>query len=260
MADEHARATDAALARSVLYRALTLGLARPTASVVGSIGSPTGQAALRAAARLTDAASVLPSVDGWLDSVPGSVEDLAARYDRLFGYTVRGPVCASETEYGAEGTFQQPHQLANIAGYYRAFGLEPARGDLRVDHIACECEFMDFLCRKEALAVESLLEDPSGPWSEMIEETRKAMRAFLRDHLGRFGLAVGGRLAQEDPGGFYGRLGDVLDAFLGVECERLDVEPGPPTLALRPDTPDAVPIACDAAPELIQVRHRRDVS
>ena len=45
--------------------------------------------------------------------------------------------------------------------------------------ISCECEFLMFLALKEAYALEQ-------DNQEMLAETRKAEKLFLRDHLGRF--------------------------------------------------------------------------
>jgi len=101
---------------------------------------------------------------------------------------------------------------------------------------------MAFLALKEAFALEH--EDP-----EMLEDTRKAGRLFLRDHLGRFGLTFARKLAREDQGGFYGTLGDLCFAFLKLECSRVGVAAGPLDLSLRPATDDRVPMACGSGAE-----------
>lgn len=96
---------------------------------------------------------------------------------------------------------------------------------------------MCFLALKEAYALEH-------PDPVMVEETRKASRLFLRDHLGRFGPAFSHKLAHADRGGFYGALGDLCYAFLSWECQRVGVTAGPVELGLRPATDDRVPTAC----------------
>ena len=48
---------------------------------------------------------------------------LASRYRFLFGHTVRGEIPPYETEYGNEALFQQPQELGDLMGFYRAFGL-----------------------------------------------------------------------------------------------------------------------------------------
>ncbi len=159
-------------------------------------------------------------------------------FDALFGHTARGRVCPYETEYGNLHTFRQSQDLADIQGYYVAFGLG-RREDRRerVDHLGVEYEFLGFLARKEALALEAGDEKQSAV-------TLRAYRTFLRDHLSRFGVAVSARLSRADRRGFYGRVGAVSAAFLRSECDRLDVPSEHESLTPRRDEPDRTPMAC----------------
>lgn len=239
-----APALELALCRSMLYEALALGFCAPGPELAQRLASPQGSAALAAAAFLLD--PELADQVRQLARDAREVEGLPLRFRRLFGHTSRGPVPPYETEYGSDALFLQPQEMADIAGFFRAFGLELSRrGHQRVDHLACECEFLAFLCRKEAFALEQGDED-------MLEQTCRAQRLFLKDHLGRFGPAVGHRLAREDQG-FYGALGQICALFLGGECRRLDVPAGPAHLELRSAEPDNVPMACGSESELLQV-------
>jgi putative dimethyl sulfoxide reductase chaperone len=235
---------DAALARAVVYRTLAVAFQPPSEAALQRIeardGFPTLAAALHGLGG--GLARLAPSLDSLAVSDAGS---LAFDYWRLFGHTTRGLVCACETEYGPDNGFHQPQQLADIAGYYLAFGLRPATdGEVRPDHIACECEFMDFLCRKQARGLAARSRD----LDETLETTAAAERTFFRDHVGRFGRAFGVRMASEDPTGFYGVIGRVLLALVDTECARLGVTGGPIDLLVRPEEVDDVPMACgDAA-------------
>lgn len=260
--------TDLALARSVLYGAVTLAFRLPTDETVGRLTSATARQAIEAAAELVDAARteaepVLPAVRQFIHLRDVAAPRLADSHYRLFGHTARGVVCPFETEYGAAAVFRQPQELADIAGYYLAFGLRPKSGvDERVDYVGCECEFMDFLSRKEALALERCerKENPDLDANrEMLEETRKAERRFVRDHLGRFGRAFASALAREDQGEFFGAVGNILLRFLGLECERLHVPAGPAILELRSTSLDDAPMACGTGDELIQIQRGRPV-
>ena len=94
----------------------------------------------------------VPRSRGHGGELSGSAQDPRARGEDP------GPpeAVAFETEYGAGAAFRQPQELADIAGTCLAFDLEPPEGgDERVDHAACECEFMGFLARKEAFATPS---------------------------------------------------------------------------------------------------------
>jgi TorA maturation chaperone TorD len=247
-----ASAIDLCLARSVLYRTLTLGFARP---------SETSSTALSGADRATweAAAGLVAASEARREGLRSALVALAEAatadgrelsHARLFGHA-QGLVSPFETDWGnAPAAFRQPQDLADLAGYYLAFGLQPPRGaDERVDHVACECEFMDFLARKEAY----LRARAEGPEVLTTEEestlavVQEAGRRFLREHLGRFGRSFAGRLLREDAGGFYGALGSVLLAVLGAEGERLGVPLGPATLEVRPPAPDDAPMACGSS-------------
>ena len=253
-------AIDEALARGVLYHALALGLRPPTGDGARS-DDPIGGAAIRDAAAFLDARAPSEAVLAAVERLGGraaSPEGRLAAHARLFGHS-RGLVCPFETEYGGENAFRQPQELADIAGTYLAFGLKPREGgDERVDHAACECEFMAFLARMEAFALSSL--QTRGEQEEIMERIatiRGAARGFLRDHLGRFGRAFASRLVKEDADGFHGALGAVLFRFLTQECQRFGLPPGPPSLELRPPVADDTPMACGRPDdELIQIQRR----
>jgi hypothetical protein len=98
------------------------------------------------------------------------------------------------------------------------------------------------LARKEAHAL----------WTQdrpMLEETRRAGRLFLRDHLGRWAPALGRKLAREDAGRFYGALGALCGPFVAIECRRAGVPAGPELLRLRSTETADVPMACGRSVE-----------
>jgi len=224
---------DDALARAVLWRFLSLGFASPSVELRRALTSGAERRSLDAALERVG----LPPFrhDGEID--------LEGPFGELFGHTLRGKVCPYETEYGSAQVFQQAQELADLQGWYAAFGLE-RRPDVRerADHIGVESEFIGFLARKEAYTLES---GDDG----QLEAVRQAYRSFLRDHLGRFGMAVATGLERWGGGGFYGRLASLCRALLAVECRRLGVRPGPRTLPLCPDLPDSAPAACGGEAE-----------
>jgi len=239
-------AVDCAYGRAALYHALALGLRAPSQETVARLLSEEGVAVLASIASALEerGAGELCSRVLRLRAVQErTLSSLMAAYQRLFGHTARGIVSPYETEYGDEALFQQPHEMGDLAGFYRAFGLTLNTAEHeRPDHVSCECEFLCFLALKEAYALEQ-------PDPVMVEETRKASRLFLRDHLGRFAPAFSRKLVQEDAGGFYGALGDLCYAFLNWECRRVGVVAGPMELGLRPATDDRVPMACSSGTE-----------
>ncbi len=103
--------------------------------------------------------------------------ELQASYRRTFG--AGGSLCY-ETEYGLPNEYRQSQELADIAGFYRAFGFVtggPARE--RPDHLAVELEFMYVMALKEAYAAQNTM-------AEQREICRVGQQKFLVDHLGKW--------------------------------------------------------------------------
>lgn len=173
------------------------------------------------------------------------LEEAEKDFALIFGHTLRGRVCPYETEYGVDAVFRQAQELADITAYYGAFGLEPTRAD-RVDHVGFELDFLEFLGMKEVYAAES--HD-----AEMREVTEGALRGFLRDHLGRFGVSFGTELEREAPDRYYSLIGRLCAAFLTAECRRRGIDPGPELLPLASAEPDDVPMACGRESDLVHI-------
>jgi putative dimethyl sulfoxide reductase chaperone len=241
---------DHALARSVICRVLAAALQRPARDTLDDLAAPRSVEALLHAALVLDgglAGPIHEAAAACAAAPSGSLQEIDALHASLLGHTLRGRICPYETEYGGRHVFGQAQELADIAGFYLAFGLMPAGMEAgRPDHIAVEIEFMAFLSLKEAHAIERRDE-------EMLAVTRGAMRRFLREHVGRFGRAFASSLIREDPTGFYGRTGRLCATVLTFECGRQGVPIGPETLEVRPEEPDDVPMACGSSADLVQI-------
>jgi len=153
--DDKDRLCEEALARSVCYGILARALHAPTEELVRELQSEQTQDALLYAATVlgrfpprnpitseaatTEDPSVhLPTAAAdWLRIFPSlSLERFLEIHGRAFGHTARGAVCPYETEYGAEALFQQPQEMGDLMGFYRAFGLTVKFGaHERCDHI-----------------------------------------------------------------------------------------------------------------------------
>ena len=159
-----------------------------------------------------------------LEALRASAEDLdlsnlQSEHRRVFGHIESSPCPQYETRYGTRHLFQQTQQLADIAGFYRAFGLDLSKeAHERPDHLAIELEFLHFLCFKEAYALQH-----HGP--EQAELCRDAERKFLTDHLLHWAPSFAKRLQETAGGGWYGQLGAFLAAFLSTEEARLGCHP-----------------------------------
>ncbi|MFQ5899204.1 MAG: molecular chaperone [Candidatus Methylomirabilia bacterium] len=239
---------DLALCRSALYEALALGFRPPAPETVTRLASREGAGALADASAVLDEAwgielsSHVRRLGGFCD-----LEALAASFQRLFGHTARGLVPPYETEYGDDSLFQPMHEMSDLAAFYRAFGLTLApMAHERLDHVSCECEFLMCLTRKQAYALEQ--DD-----LVMLDDTRRAVRLFLSDHLGRWAPGFGRTLAREDPRGFFGALGSLCVEFISHECAEVGVTAVPEFVRLRSAAPADLPMACGPATELLQI-------
>lgn len=122
-----------------------------------------------------------------------------------------------ETAFLSTEAAQQTARMADIAGFYRAFGVDPASPGFRPDDLCVELEFMGYLCRKQAHAAEHM-------GAPRVKQVLRAQRMFLREHLGRWGIGIGRRIALRSLNHpFYRTAGEALEDWLRIDCESLGV-------------------------------------
>lgn len=148
-----------------------------------------------------------------------TLEKLQAEYLRIFGHTISKECPPYATEYGGMHIYQRTHELGDIAGFYKAFGVEISdKIRERLDHISTQLEFMYFLAYKEAFAQEHHGKEKS-------EICLEAQRKFLKDHLGRWAPLFLDRLDKKAESGFYKGLAQLTKYFLDFETRFLNVQP-----------------------------------
>ncbi len=171
-------------------------------------------------------------------------KSLIEEYDRVFGLLISQECPPYETEYCPQ-TFSvhRSHELADIAGYYRAFGLEPSsQQPERPDHIVLELEFMAWLIGR------TLYASQHGD-ADNVRLCWDAQVSFVRDHFAwwtpAFALALRrkadgpadeGCLASP-PKSYLGSLGAFLAAFVPAERGALGI--APPTKLAEPTVAEA---------------------
>lgn len=166
-----------------------------------------------------------------------SVEAMQKEHTRLFSLTVAGGIAPYETEYGIKGIFMKTQQMADVAGFYRAFGFEvDENARERIDFIGAELELMHWLTLKEEHA--SAKDQPKEA-----RICRDAAANFLDAHLGRWAPFFGEQLETSSRSPFYRELGRQLHSFIRAECRRLGVTPKEIT-NWEPPLPTAEP-SCD---------------
>ena len=152
-------------ARLRLYHALSRALSDPAGrrppradepGVLEQLGAaaafiaqePSAQPPALAPGELPPSALATLSLPDWLDQPAAT---LAAQHERVFGLVSSKECPPYETEYCRQ-TFSvyRSQRLADVAGCYRAFGLQPScERPERHDHLALELEFMAWLLVKQ---------------------------------------------------------------------------------------------------------------
>lgn len=246
--------------------AARLGMYVWLASATADPASPSGcrlfdpflqQVADRASALLRDAPEAVPEVlaPGELASRNLNIKDalqlldthgqsLAAEYQTIFGLVPSKDCPPYETEYCPQ-TFSvyRSQQLADIAGFYLAFGIEPSRTrPERHDHISLELEFMAWLIAKEEHARTGNSRDSA----DKSARCRDAQRRFFAEHLAWWVPAFARALRLKAEGStndapveaatrtFHGCLARNLAAMIAVERALLRVPPPEELVASRP--------------------------
>lgn len=234
---------DDALARSDAYRLLSAALTDPDAP---EAAEPEFEALVEALADLgieagaAELAALRPLVDR---------ETRATGHRRLFGHTVAHGCPAYETEYGQRHVFGQAQDLADIGGYYAAFGLQPAARGERLDHITCELGFLSILALKEAAAL-------AASDQQRLVICHEAAASFLRDHAGRWLPAVAGRASRMEPASGHAVLLTLAARLVAEHAARAGVVPvrlGADDLRPIEEEPDDLSFECgdsDAGPGL----------
>lgn len=220
----------AALGRCDLYRAVAWAFLYPTPDWLPEVRESSLAALSHGAAVPTHArtAAAVERLRRLYDAVTGEpVADAASRlardYDDVFGHTISAECPPYETQYGAGIIFAQAQRLADIAAFYRAFGVQVSlEARERPDHISAELEFMSTLAFREAA---SILEGDR----EHLSEVRDAACKFLAEHLGGWSLSFAERLARKaqasvpPDGGYLAALAGCLESLIRDELRLLNI-------------------------------------
>jgi DMSO reductase family type II enzyme chaperone len=211
-AHDHDRDVD----RARLYSALSLAFDRPGDRLLTAIDEDTFVESMPAAAidePVADAADALA------DATPEDGSELHPSYADAFGDENESTVSQYEAAYAPGTLVTNTDRLADINGFYRAFGLDVAadRRD-RADYLPTQLEFAGHLALQRAyLADEG---DDEG-----VEVVTDARASFVEDHLGRWVPRFVEEVREEVDEPFYRALADLLDALVEDEARTLGADP-----------------------------------
>ena len=147
-----------------------------------------------------------------LPSLSPEKEKIISEYDTLFR---RQGIWLYTTEYTAPGQFQKIYCLADIMGFYRAFGLTIDRE--RPDSLSVELEFMHYLIFKANYATRNRVTDHR----EKNRLCSEAQGKFFAEHLYPGALAIAEKIATQAGGDFYRDVFEEMLLFLEKEKEIL---------------------------------------
>lgn len=143
-----------------------------------------------------------------------SIGPLEVEYVRLFGVGMGGtPAMPTESFYrvpardGGTADF-----VSTLQREYRSMGLVSVGSAESPDHISTEMEVMSYLCGAEADSWESAQ-------SRLAGDTLALEDRFLKGHLAVWVPAFAARVRAADADAFYGRLVDLLHAYVVHEAD-----------------------------------------
>ena len=132
----------------------------------------------------------------------GEKERLIREYDRLFRAK---DIWLYGTEYISEHEFQRSNYLADISGFYKAFGVE-IHSD-RPDSLEAILEFMHYLIYKEI----------NAPSTEKAEICLDAQRKFFNEYVSVMAKAIAQKVIAQTQSSFYKTISLEMQEFLAEE-------------------------------------------
>ncbi len=148
-----------------------------------------------------------------------SIDRIQSEYLSVFDVGRR--ISPYETEYITEKVSRKPFELADIAGFYTAFGFgvhDTRKNKEAPDHISIELEFMAILEWKAQYAREK-------EENENAEIVGDAKLKFLKDHLLKWGFFFCKQISGLEGNDFYKKLALIFELVLLIECERYGLDP-----------------------------------
>ena len=151
------------------------------------------------------------------------LSDLQSEHRRVFSNVIILDCPFYETLFGNDHVFAQSHVMGDIAGFYKAFGVELSK-DIheRLDHLSVEFEFMHFLTYKESF---SRCHDGAEKTQIVVDAQKK----FVKNHIGRWVPLFCRMLAKKADSGLFKLIADMTAEWMEFEAAYMGVAPQPYT-------------------------------
>ncbi len=148
-----------------------------------------------------------------------NLDDIRSDYINIFD-RAKSANSLYETEYGKERVMAKTNELADLAGFYQAFGLKNDSDEViheMEDHVSVELEFYAYLYRKQVFLELNKID-------EGVEIVLDGRKKFLNEHLGRFVKSISQRpgVTEND---FFSKVFNWIDSLVDNECSELGVTP-----------------------------------
>ena len=155
------------------------------------------------------------------ECVNWQLSDLQAEHRRVFSNVITLDCPPYETLFGNDHVFAQSHVMGDIAGFYKAFGVELSK-DIheRLDHLSVEFEFMHFLAYKESY---SRCHDGAEKTQIVVDAQKK----FVKNHIGRWVPLFCRMLVKKADSGLFRNVADMTLDWMDFEAAFLNVTPQP---------------------------------
>ena len=198
--------------RAFCYEFLSLAFSYPYPEVVKTLQDGLGD--LDRSLQALELSYDVASLGCVLRDTHRRILDLQGEYNTLFATALKAP--SWETAYEIDKTSRRAVELADIEGFYRAFGVNLS-APIEPDSLVAELEFLSVLLQKQLYA-------RNEGNTEGVEICQDASRKFLTDHLGRWYEVFLRRLEEASEEEYYRYIGALLKAFLEKETQQLNGE------------------------------------
>ncbi len=151
------------------------------------------------------------------ECVNWQIGDLQTEHRRVFTNVITLDCPPYETLFGNDHVFAQSHVMGDIAGFYKAFGVELSKDvHERLDHLSVELEFMHFLTYKESY---SRCHDGIDKTEIVVDAQKK----FIKNHIGRWVPLFCRMLAKKSDTGLFKLIADCISEWMDFEVAFLGV-------------------------------------